>query len=54
MKDDSCKTCKHRSGSVCQKTKETITDQDWCGWYRFKKADYIIDRYFQEQRISRT
>lgn len=54
MKDESCKTCKHRQGTCCPQINETITDQDWCGNYRFKKADYIIDRYFQEQRIARS
>jgi len=53
MKDETCKTCQHKSGSYCPKIKEAITDQDWCGNYRFKRAGYIIDRYFQEQRIAR-
>lgn len=52
MKDESCKTCKHRQGTYCPQINETITDQDWCGNYRQKKADSIIDRFFEERRMA--
>ena len=53
MKDDTCQTCKHRTGTRCKKNDEYTSLNDWCSAYRFKAADGIIDRYFKEMAIAR-
>jgi len=54
MKDESCKTCKHRDGTKCNKNDEQVSMLDWCGSYRFKAADGVIDRFFKERKIARS
>jgi len=57
MKDGTCKTCSRfeGNGKPCIKSGGMPNyEGDSCGAYRFKKADSIIDRYFQEQRIARS
>jgi len=53
MKDESCKTCKHRDWYKCKKMGETINPYDWCSWYKFKGADSVIDKFFQERAIAK-
>ena len=36
LKEESCKTCKFRSGSRCVKHNEPA--DGWCGNYKFKRA----------------
>jgi len=56
MKGGTCKTCARFKGNGKSCTKSggmPNYEGDSCGAYKFKKADYISDRYFQEQRIAR-
>lgn len=52
MKDESCKTCKHRTGSLCKKNEEHVEMMDWCSAYKFKNEQSVIDRFFVERRIA--
>jgi len=37
MKNESCQTCKHRTGTRCDKNVIYIGLQDWC--YNYKKKE---------------
>jgi len=55
MKDDTCKTCKwfKGDGTACVKSGGVLNySGDSCGAYKFKRADFIIDRFFTERRVA--
>jgi hypothetical protein len=36
-KDESCQTCKYRTGTRCNQLEEYTDDEDWCSAYKQKK-----------------
>ena len=55
MKDDTCQTCKwfKGNGTACVKSGGVLNYAgDSCGAYKFKRADFIIDRFFTERRVA--
>jgi hypothetical protein len=37
LKDESCQTCKYRTGTRCNQLEEYTDDEDWCSAYKQKK-----------------
>ena len=39
MKNQTCASCRYRTGTKCKKNKEYISLDDWCGFFKAEKKE---------------